>query len=138
MSYKPTRFVKDHSGDSGAKSAAKLPAPRRTIAVLLTAAFLGVFGLPPAAGAEIISPDVGLQATLDAVNVSIYYHPTNAGYHVVVTTGTEDSHSVVRFVSTLAPGQDAVVSVPRGVGQRALQLRLHRVGDRVELQHPVS
>lgn len=138
MSYKPTRFLKGHFDDWGAKSTANLPAPRSTIAVLLTAAFLSVFGLPPAAGAEIISPDVGLQATLDAVNVSIYYHPTSAGYHVVITAGTEDLHSVVRFVSTLAPGQDAVVSVPRGVGQPALELRLYRVGDRVELQRPVS
>ena len=78
MSYKPTRFL-----------TANFPASRRTIAVLLTAAFLGVFDLPPAVGAEIISPDVGLQATLDAVNVSIYYHPTSAGYHVVITAGTE-------------------------------------------------
>ena len=118
MSYKPTRFLKGHFDDWGAKSTANLPAPRSTIAVLLTAAFLSVFGLPPAVGAEIISPDVGLQATLDAVNVSIYYHPTSAGYHVVITAGAEDSHSVVRFVSTLAPGQDAVVSVLRGVGRQ--------------------
>ena len=59
MSYKPTRFLKGHFDDWGAKSTANLPAPRSTIAVLLTAAFLSVFGLPPAAGAEIISPDVG-------------------------------------------------------------------------------
>jgi len=76
--------------------------------------------------------------TLDAVAISIYYHPTLAGYQVVITAGTADPHSFVRFVSTLTPGQDAVVSVPRGEGQPALELRLRRVGDRVELQRPAS
>jgi hypothetical protein len=85
-----------------------------------------------------ISPDAGLEATLGAMAISIYYHPTPTGYQVVITAGTADQHSFVRFVSTLGPGQDAVVSVPRGEGQPALELRLHRVGDRVELQRPIS
>ena len=84
-----------------------------------------------------ISPDAGLEATLDAVAISIDHHPTLTGYQVVITAGTADPHAV-RFVSTLALGQDAIVSVPRGEGQPALELRLRRVGDRVELQRPGS
>jgi hypothetical protein len=107
--------------------------------ILLAATILGGFGVASTAGVEVISPDAGLDATLDAVAISIYYHPTLTGYQVVITAGTADPpYSFVRFVSTLAPGQDAVVSVPRGEGQPALELRLRRVGDRVELQRPAS
>jgi hypothetical protein len=106
--------------------------------ILLAATILGGFGAASTAGAEVISPDAGLDATLNAVAISIYYDPTLTGYQVVITAGTADPYSFVRFVCTLAPGQDAVVSVPRGEGQPALELRLRRVGDRVELQRPVS
>jgi len=126
--------LKNWATKFAAEMAAHLQVPR----ILLAAAILGGFGIAPTAGAEVISPDAGLDATLDAVAISIYYHPTLIGYQVVITAGTADPHSFVRFVATLAPGQDAVVSVPRGEGQPALELRLRRVGDRVELQRPVS
>jgi len=65
-------------------------------------------------------------------------HPAAAGYETVVTAGTDAPGGAVRFTSTLAPGQEAVVAVPRRAGQPALELRLLRVGDRLELQRPVS
>ena len=112
--------LKNWATKFAAGMAAHLQVPR----ILLAATILGGFGVASTAGAEVISPDAGLDATLDAVAISIYYHPTLAGYQVVITAGTADPHSFVRFVSTLAPGQDAVVSVPRGEGQPALELRL--------------
>ena len=129
MSYEPL-----HSASFSARLAAHLRLPR----ILLACALLGVFGLPSSAGAEVISPDAGLHVRLDAVAVSIYYHPTARGYQVVITAGAEDPAGLVRFVATLVPGQDAVLSVPRGAGQPALELRLRRVGDQVELLRPVS
>jgi hypothetical protein len=106
--------------------------------LLLATAFLGAFGLAAGARAEDVSPNGGLQAKLGAMNVSIYYQPTDAGYQVVTTASTEAPDSAIRFIATLAPGQDAVVSVPRGAGQTALELHLRRVGDRVELIRPIS
>jgi hypothetical protein len=115
----------------------KTPAAGRLPQILLATAMFGAFAAR-AAAAEEIPPGAGLTATLGAVNVSVYYQPASAGYETVVTAGTDAPGSVVRFVSTLAPGQEAVVSVPRGAGQPALELRLLRIGDRLELQRPVS
>ncbi|WP_343715198.1 hypothetical protein [Inquilinus sp.] len=116
----------------------KAPAAGRLPQILLATALFGAFATHSAAAAEVIPPGAGLTATLGEVNVSVYYQPAASGYETVVTAGTDAPGGVVRFVSTLAPGQEAVVSVPRGAGQPALELRLLRVGDRLELQRPVS
>ena len=108
------------------------------IRLLVASAFAGAVGIANVAQAEVIPPDAGLQAVLGAVNVTVYYHPVNAGYEVVTTASTDRPDSAIRFVSTLAPGQDAVISVPRGVGEAALELHLRRVGDRLEFQRPTS
>ncbi|MGO4124841.1 hypothetical protein AB4Z01_10580 [Inquilinus sp. YAF38] len=117
--------------------ARKAPATGRLPQILLAAALFGAFATRPAA-AEVILPGAGLTATLGDVNISVHYQPAASGYETVVTAGTDAPGSVVRFVSTLAPGQEAVVAVPRGAGQPALELRLLRIGDRLELQRPVS
>src|SRR4051794_41542807 len=93
---------------------------------VLAGAFLGAMTIATAARAEVVAPDAGLQAALGAVNVTIYYHPLAAGYQVVTTASTDQPDSVIRFVSTLMPGQDAIISVPRGVG------------DRLEFQRPTT
>ncbi|OWJ63961.1 hypothetical protein [Inquilinus limosus] len=116
----------------------KAPVAGRLPQILLATALLGAFAATSAAAAEVVPPGAGLTATLGDVNVSVYYQPAAAGYETVVTAGTDAPGGVVRFVSTLAPGQEAVVAVPRGTGQPALELRLLRVGDRLELQRPVS
>jgi hypothetical protein len=112
---------------------ASIIARRRVRQVLFAAALLGA-GLTPTFGAELISPLAGFQANLGSVVVSIYYEPTDTRYQVVITAGAEEPDSVIRFVSNLAPGQGAVVSVPRGAGQPARELYLHRVGDQLELE----
>jgi hypothetical protein len=101
--------------------------------VFLATALLGT-GLTPTLAAELISPLDGFQATLGPVAVSIYYEPIHTEYQVVITASAEEPDSVIRFVSNLAPGQGVVVSVPRGVGQPARELKLHRVGDKLELE----
>jgi len=106
--------------------------------LLVAGAFLGALGTATVARAEVIPPDAGLQAVLGAVHVTVYYHPVKSGYQVVTTASTDQADSVIRFVSTLAPGQDATISVPRGPGEPALELHLRRVGDRVEFQRPTS
>jgi hypothetical protein len=101
-------------------------------------AIIGIMSLAAGASAEVVAPLAGLRATLDTVTVIAYYVPCDKGYQVVVTAGTENPDHLLRFVSILAPGQDVVISVPRAVGQPALQLRIQRVGDRVELDRPSS
>jgi len=96
-------------------------------------ALLGT-GLTPTLAAELISPLDGFQATLGSVAVSIYSQPIHTEYQVVITAGTKEPNSAIRFVSNLAPGQGVVVSVPRGVRQPARELQLHRVGDKLVLE----
>jgi hypothetical protein len=114
----------------------RLLRPVRRLA--MASVILGSFGLSSLAQAQVVSPDAGLQAKLGPIFVSISYRPSDAGYRVVVTASTREPDSVVRFVSTLAPGQYTIVSVPRGVGQSALEMRLSRIGDRIELERPTS
>src|SRR5262249_1349570 len=78
--------LKNWAAKFAAEMAAHLQVPR----ILLAATILGGFGVASTAGAEVISPDVGLSATLDAVAISIYYHRTLTGYRVVITAGTTD------------------------------------------------
>jgi hypothetical protein len=106
--------------------------------LLVASAFAGAVGIANIAQAEVIAPDTGLQTVLGAVNVTVYYHPVKAGYEVVTTASTDQPDSAIRFISILAPGQDTVISVPRGVGESALELHLRRVGDHLEFQRPTS
>ncbi len=108
------------------------------IRLLAAGVILGALGVASVARAEVVPPDAGLQAVLGAVNVTVYYHPVKSGYEVVTTASTDQSGSTIRFISTLTPGQDATISVPRGVGEPALELHLRRVGNRVEFQRPIS
>jgi len=106
--------------------------------LLVTALVGGLGGLVSSARGEEVSPRDGLQIKLGPMNVSIYYETTDAGYQVVTTASSEAADSAIRFISALVPGQDVVVSVPRSVGEAALELHVRRVGDRVELIRPTS
>jgi hypothetical protein len=111
---------------------------RLAFVVALGALSAGAQLAPAEAGGEVVSPQSGLTVALGSTNVSVFYQPTAAGFQVVATAGSEKSNDVVRLVSTLTPGQEVAISVPRAVGQPAIELRLHRNGDRLELLRPVS
>jgi hypothetical protein len=107
--------------------------------VLALGAFLAGVQLAPAeAGGEIVSPQAGLTVALGSTNVNIFYQPTATGFQVVATAGTDKSGDVMRLVSTLMPGQEVAISVPRSVGQPAIELRLYRSGNALELLRPAS
>jgi hypothetical protein len=112
-----TQFAHTLPQSSAGKPIETQLARRRVPFIFLAAVFLGALDLSATARAEVVSPDTGLSAKLGDVSVSVYYLPIDVGYQVVITAGTDDPHSIVRFVCTLAPGQDAIVSVPRAVGQ---------------------
>jgi hypothetical protein len=94
--------------------------------------------LVPAEAGEIVSPQAGLTVGLGATKVNIFYQPTVAGFQVVATAGTDRPNDVIRLVSTLKPGEEVAISVPRSVGQSAIELRLRRSGDVLELLRPES
>ncbi|HUN96511.1 MAG TPA: hypothetical protein VMU69_09765 [Bradyrhizobium sp.] len=110
----------------------------RLACVLALGALFAGARLTPAKAGEIVSPRAGLTVGLGSTNVSIFYRPTAAGFQVIATAGTDKSDDVIRLVSTLAPGQEVAISVPRSVGQSAIELRLHRSGDVLELLRPES
>lgn len=110
---------------------------RFVFVLVLAALFTGV-RLTSAEAGEIVSPQAGLTVGLGSTNVSIFYQSTEAGFHVVATAGTDKSDDVIRLVSTLKPGQEVAISVPQSVGQSAIELRLHRSGDVLELLRPES
>ena len=117
----------------------KRPWLARFASVLVLGALLAGIRLAPAeAGGEIVSPRDGLTVALGSTNVSIFYQPTAKGFQVVATAGAEKSSDVIRWISTLMPDQEVAISVPRAVGQSAIELRLHRNGDVLELVRPVS
>jgi hypothetical protein len=72
------------------------------------------------------------------MTLSIYYRAADTGYQVVTRPAASRRTASFASCPPWRRGQEAVVSVARGVGQPALELHLHRVGDRVELQGPVS
>ena len=106
-------------------------------------AALGVFFATPRSAPadteiEVVSPEAGLTIALGPTLVSIYYQQTAAGFRVVATAAAEPSRDVIRFICTLAPGQETSISVPRSVGEQPIELRLRRAGEVLELRRPAS
>jgi hypothetical protein len=69
-----------------------------------------------------------------------YWVSKSDGWHVVTTVdtvigwnGDAEKHAIVRFSAVLLPGQSQLVSVPFAIGERAQVLRIHRLGDRIEV-----
>jgi hypothetical protein len=69
-----------------------------------------------------------------------YWVSKSDGWHVVTTVdtaidqnGDANKHAIVRFSAVLLPGQSQLVSVPFAIGERAQVLRIHRLGDRIEV-----
>ena len=68
-----------------------------------------------------------------------YWVSKSDGWHVVTTVdtvtgnGEAGKHAIVRFSSVLLPGQSQLVSVPSAIGERRQVLRIHRLGDRIEV-----
>lgn len=62
-----------------------------------------------------------------------FFKEEDSGYPVVTTLSAGERGTPVRFVTTLQPGQRAMVSVPREVGQEAIEVEITRVGDVVQI-----
>ena len=95
----------------------------------LTCKSADVVGLAPLAASTV---------ALGAYTGVAYYTAEAAGYQVVATVAPGEAGAPIRFVSTLADGQGAILSVPQAVGSPALEVEFHRCGDAVLIRSPVS
>lgn len=106
---------------------------------LLTA--LVFFGAPVSlvAHATDLVPATARLVKLGPISALTYYTVEPDGFRVVTTVQVEaaanDARDAtpLRFVVTLAPGQGTTVSVPRDGGRGAIELRIARIGDRIEI-----
>lgn len=110
------------------------------------AALGAIILLPAQAGAQQLAPQAHSKLApvcldivhLGSVSAMTYYTEEEDGFRVV-TTIQEDGRETpvpVRFVTTLQPGQRAIVSVPAEVGEKAWAVELVRDGDRLVAHHP--
>jgi hypothetical protein len=95
-----------------------------------------------AAHAADLTPTAARLVKLGPISALTYYTVEKNGFRVVTTIQSDDavesgSHAMpVRFVVTLAPGQETMVSVPREAGTDAIELRISRVGDVIQVGRP--
>jgi len=84
---------------------------------------------------QAVDADLGSAGT-----ATIYYTSAQDGYHVVATlqSGGPEGQQVIRFTTTLAAGQAAEISTPRGLGQPADVIRIVRDGDQLRIEKPTS
>jgi hypothetical protein len=104
-------------------------------------AALVFFGAPVSltAHASDLVPTTARLVKLGPISALTYYTVEADGFRVVTTVQVDSAAesrleaAPVRFVVTLAPGQATTVSVPRDAGMDAIELRIARVGDRIEI-----
>ena len=81
-----------------------------------------------------LTPMVGFEKNFQTgASALIYYTEGADGDRVVTTVQSDDTESmkIFRFISILAPGQTAEISVPHELGQIADTIVIRRVGNRV-------
>jgi hypothetical protein len=94
-----------------------------------------------AGAATELKPVTARLVKLGAISALTSYTVERDGFRVVTTiqsdeaAGSDAPTAPVRFIVTLAPNAEARISVPRAAG-RALELRIARIGDRIEVSRP--
>ena len=99
------------------------------LAALLAAGAL----LPGFAQAGELLPMQAASIVLGDVSGVAYYTVEGNGYRVVTTLSTGENTPPVRFITTLAAGQKAVLSVPREPGLSDLTVEISRTNDRLTI-----
>ena len=90
------------------------------------------------ADAVSLAPVTASTVTLGAYTGVAYYTAGAAGYQVVATVAPGEAGAPIRFVATLADGQDVILSVPQAIGMPALEVEFQRCGDTVVVRGPAS
>jgi len=77
----------------------------------------------------------------DRTSVLTYWVDEPDGFHVITTVDTilpgsvdqGDHHAIVRFSTTIQPGEMQTISVPGPYGSRSNEMHIRRLGDRIEV-----
>ena len=84
--------------------------------------------------AQDLRPLENYSVHLGSVDGSVFYESADGTAHLVATLSSGPDATPIRVTTTLASGQAAVVSVPRGVGESALEVTFRRSGDHVVVE----
>ncbi len=84
-----------------------------------------------AAHAAELRPMEASSIALGDVSGVAYYTAENDGYRVATTLASGESATPIRFITSLLPGQKAILSVPREPGLSPISVEISRTGDRV-------
>ncbi|WP_087004317.1 hypothetical protein [Rhizobium sullae] len=102
-----------------------------------TAFALALLATTGAAAASELAPGNGHSIHLDRFSGAVYYTvDKDGGYQVVATMASGSEVQPIRFVSTLAPGQRLIISVPQAFGQPSADFEIIRDGDVLLVQEP--
>ncbi|CAH2604347.1 conserved exported protein of unknown function [Rhodovastum atsumiense] len=93
------------------------------------------FGMAGQACAATIKPGQGVETQIGSYSLVSYFTRAGSDLRVVTTAQRIDDErgEPIRMVATLAPGQEAILSVPQKLGEPALSVTIIRVGDSIEL-----
>lgn len=86
------------------------------------------------AHADSLAPVQGRVVALGKVSGVVYYTVEPDGYRVVATLRAGEAQSMVRLIATLTSGQSIVLSTPSPAGEPAIELRLARHGDELDVE----
>ena len=104
----------------------------------LTAYALACTLLSAVATAGELAPGNAHSVHLDGFDGVVYYSVEKDGYRVVATLATGVGQSPIRVISTLAPDQRIVISVPRAVDQPSVAFEILRNGEALFVNGLVS
>lgn len=106
----------------------------RTIIVSL---FACACALSPVQAVE-LAPMEGFSVKLGNVVGTAYYTVEKDGHQVVATVTSAESTSPIRVVATLLPGQSVMLSVPRSLGEKPLEVEFERREDQLFVKGKMS
>ncbi|WP_292232855.1 hypothetical protein [Mesorhizobium sp.] len=88
------------------------------------------------AAASELAPGSGHSIQLGNFSGAVYYTVEQDGYRVVATMASGAEQQPVRVVSTLAPGQRMMISVPQAIGQPSIDFEILRDGKALLVSEP--
>ena len=85
-----------------------------------------------------LAPLAASTAALGTYTGVAYYTVEDTGYRVVATVAAGEAGVPIRFISTLADGQNAILSVPQAAGSPALEMEFQRCGNALVVRSPTG
>ena len=99
----------------------------------LFAAFVAVSVAASPVHADPFKPIQAQKVELGPLTGVAYYTVEPDGHRLVVTLQAPESDTPFRVVATLTPGQTVTLSVPRGAGEPAMDVRFTRDDEQISM-----